>query len=132
VTAGPDLGRHNAARREIVGYNPQRVHKANTSTSSSVRHSFNGSDVDLNFSSSPPSSGTSYTLASGEGPARANNASTRVNGHTRAGSAGNWGSLPRSSQLAQSAYPHSPSPSEITANLPWSSNELAVGSSRLH
>ncbi|KAF8078287.1 hypothetical protein FPV67DRAFT_1464817 [Lyophyllum atratum] len=131
VTAGPDLGRHNNARREIVGYNQhqpqQRVHKANASTSSSVRHSLNGSEADLNFNPSPPVSGHSpYALSSNEAPAR-------TNGHVRAGSAGNWGSFSRSSQLAQSAYPHGSSPvGEIMANSPWSSTELAVGSSRLH
>lgn len=129
VTAGPDLGRHNNARREIVGYNnqqPQRVHKSNASTSSSVRQSFNGSDADVHFSSSPPSGHSSFTLASSDGP-------TRPSGHVRAGSAGNWGSFSRSSHLSQSAYPHAPSPAgEIMGNSPWSSTELAVGTSRLH
>jgi len=130
VTAGPDLGRHNNARREIVGYNPQqqqRVHKANASTSSSVRHSFNGSEGDVNFNASPPLSGhSSFAMSSNDGP-------TRTNGHVRAGSAGNWGSFSRSSHLAQSAYPHGSSPAgEIMTNSPWSSTELAVGSSRLH
>ncbi|RDB28599.1 hypothetical protein Hypma_015219 [Hypsizygus marmoreus] len=129
VTAGPDLGRHSNARREIVGYNTQQrgVHKSTASTSSSVRHSFNGSEVDVNFNPSPPVSGhSSFALSSGENIGR-------TNGHVRAGSAGNWGSFSRSSHLAQSPYPNGASPAgEIMANSPWSSTELAVGTSRLH
>ncbi|KAG6910584.1 hypothetical protein DXG01_009535 [Tephrocybe rancida] len=123
VTAGPDLGRHNNARREIVGYNNNRSHKANASTSSSVLHSVNGSEVDLNFSSSPPAaSGHSFPLSSSDAP-------TRPQGHVRAGSAGNWGGFPRSSHLSQSPFPAS---GDGTTNAPWSSTDLAVGSSRLH
>ncbi|GLB36440.1 putative zinc finger C-x8-C-x5-C-x3-H type (and similar) [Lyophyllum shimeji] len=129
VTAGPDLGRHNNARFEIVGYNnqqQQRVHKANASTSSSVRHSFNGSEADINFNPSPPASSSSYALTSSDGP-------VRPSGHVRSGSAGNWGSFSRSSHLAHSAYPNGSSPAgDIMANSPWSSTELAVGSTRLN
>ncbi|KAG5648209.1 hypothetical protein DXG03_006164 [Asterophora parasitica] len=114
VTAGPDLGRHNNVRREIVGHNnnqqqpqTQRTHKS-TASSSSVRHS----EAETSFSGSSHSS-----FALSEGP-------SRPNGHVRSGSAGNWGSFSRSSQLSQSG--------EIMANSPWSSTELAVGSSRLH
>jgi tristetraprolin len=130
VTAGPDLGRHNLARMEIVGYPTNK--KAATSSSSSntnPRHSFNGSDIDLNFTSSPPASSHSFTLASGE-----NNqgGQTRVNGHVRAGSAGNWGSFSRSSHLSTAAYPNGASPAGEIMSSPWSSTELAVGTSRLH
>ncbi|KAG6817597.1 hypothetical protein H0H87_006225 [Tephrocybe sp. NHM501043] len=120
VTAGPDLGRHNNARREIVGYN-NRSHKTTASTSSSVLHSVNGSEVDLNFSSSPPaaSSGNSFPLSSSDPP-------TRSHGHVRAGSAGNWGGFSRSSHLTQSPFPTTGD----TVNVPWTSTDLAVGSSR--
>jgi tristetraprolin len=127
VTAGPDLGRHNLARMEIVGYPTKKA--PTPSSNANPRHSFNGSE-DVNFSPSPPSSNHSYTLASGEnnqaGP-------TRVNGHVRAGSAGNWGSISRSSHLSNATYPNGASPAgEIMPNSPWSSTELAVGTSRLH
>ncbi|KAG6820770.1 hypothetical protein H0H93_012034 [Arthromyces matolae] len=122
VTAGPDLGRHNNARREIVGYNT-RSHKTNASTSSSVHQSVNGSEVDLNFSSSPPNAGISYPLSSSE-------TSTRPNGHVRAGSAGNWaGFSSRTAHVSQTPFPSS---NDNTANAPWPSNDLAIGSSRLH
>ncbi|PPQ66103.1 hypothetical protein CVT26_010904 [Gymnopilus dilepis] len=132
VTAGPDLGRHNLARMEIVGYpNHQKKNSTSSTTNSNPRHSFSGSDVDLNFSPSPPASGHAFAH-------NANDAvqptPTRVNGHVRAGSAGNWGSISRSSHLsAASAYPHATSAAgEIMSNSPWSSTELAVGSTRLH
>ncbi|KAJ6627277.1 hypothetical protein B0H10DRAFT_1996344 [Mycena sp. CBHHK59/15] len=127
VTAGPDLGRHNNSRLEIVGYN-QRTTKAPTPSNSSVRHSFNGSEGDVNFSTSPPASGHSpFQLPSGDSTSSAG----RVNGHVRAGSAGNWGSFSRSSHLT-SAYGQSSPSTEAVINSPWSTTELAVGSSRLH
>ncbi|KAJ8514945.1 hypothetical protein ONZ45_g7580 [Pleurotus djamor] len=105
VTAGPDLGRHNlASRLEIVGYSQQlRAGAKSTSTNSNVRRSLNGSEIDINFSPSPPTSSTSYPLASAVEPPTSNG---RIGGHVRAGSAGNWGV--------------------------WSSSDLAVGSSRLN
>ncbi|KAG6866843.1 hypothetical protein C0991_008779 [Blastosporella zonata] len=122
VTAGPDLGRHNSARREIVGYS-NRSHKTTASTSSSVLHSVNGSEVDLSFSSSPPAtSGHSFPLPSSDAPAR-------PHGHVRAGSAGNWGSFTRSSHLSQSPFPTT---GDNTVNAPWPSTDLAVGTSRRH
>ncbi|KAG6897911.1 hypothetical protein C0992_009063 [Termitomyces sp. T32_za158] len=115
VTAGPDLGRHNNARREIVGYHSQRTHKANNaSTSSSVHQSLNNSEVDLNFSSSPPaSSGLSFPLSTSD-------ASARQNGHARAGSTGNWAGFARH-QLSQSPFPIS---NDNTVSVPWSSSRL--------
>ncbi|KAF9498062.1 hypothetical protein BDN71DRAFT_1386233 [Pleurotus eryngii] len=108
VTAGPDLGRHNlASRLEIVGY-PHVSIKA-VSNSSSVRRSLGGSDVDGCFSPSPPVSGgqsSSFGLASAVEPSSGSSHSSRIGGHVRAGSAGNWGV--------------------------WTSSDLAVGSSRLN
>ncbi|KAF8887974.1 hypothetical protein CPB84DRAFT_1749619 [Gymnopilus junonius] len=132
VTAGPDLGRHNLARMEIVGYpNHQKKNSTSSTTNSNPRHSFNGSDVDLNFSPSPPASGHAFghNINDNVQPAPA-----RGNGHVRAGSAGNWGSITRSSHLSTaSAYPHATNAAgEIMSNSPWSSTELAVGSTRLH
>ncbi|KAG6828606.1 hypothetical protein H0H92_007301 [Tricholoma furcatifolium] len=116
VTAGPDLGRHNNARREIVGYNGTQRHKTTASTSSSVRHSSNGSEVDLTYTSSPSAA---FPMSSTDGPTR--------HGHVRAGSAGNWGTFSRSSHLSQSPFA-----GESAGGAPWSSTELAVGTSRLH
>ncbi|KAJ7630605.1 hypothetical protein FB45DRAFT_539614 [Roridomyces roridus] len=125
VTAGPDLGRHNnAARLEIVGYS-QRNSKA--STPSNSRHSLNGSEGEA-FSPTPPPAGHSpFTLPAGDSTSNAG----RTNGHVRAGSAGNWGSFSRSSHLT-SAYGQSSPSTETAVNSPWSTTELAVGSSRLH
>ncbi|KAF7978926.1 hypothetical protein HWV62_44466 [Athelia sp. TMB] len=127
VTAGPDLGSHNRSRLEIVGYN-QRASK--TSSNSNVRHSFNGSEVIDDFAtptSTAPSS--SFRMAS---PERNGVASQRTNGHSRSGSAGNWGSFSRSS-LGTPPYPQSSGANgELKGNSPWSTTELAVGSSRLN
>ncbi|KAF7339757.1 hypothetical protein MSAN_02191200 [Mycena sanguinolenta] len=123
VTAGPDLGRHNNSRLEIVGY-PQRSTKAPTPSNSNTRHSLNGSD---DFTPSPPATGHS-PFALGE---NTSSGSGRANGHVRAGSAGNWGSFSRSSHLT-GAYGQSSPSTEAAASSPWSTTELAVGSSRLH
>lgn len=80
----------------------------------------------MNFSSSPVpgGSGHSYTLSSGDGT---NTTQTRANGHVRAGSAGNWASITRNNPLTSSSFP---SPGGDTITSPWSTTELAVGSSR--
>ncbi|KAJ7899991.1 hypothetical protein B0H14DRAFT_2671790 [Mycena olivaceomarginata] len=127
VTAGPDLGRHNNSRLEIVGY-PQRTTKAPTpSNNSNVRHSFNGSD---DFTPSPPASGHS-PFALGDN-STSSGGGGRANGHVRAGSAGNWGSFSRSSHLTGAYGQSSPSTEAAASASPWSTTELAVGSSRLH
>jgi len=124
VTAGPDLGRHQNARLEIVGFNSATPKKA--TAGSSIRHSFNGTD-DFNLTSPPTGPGHNYTLSTGDAMSHA---APRMSGHVRAGSAGNWGSFTRS-QLANSAYTGSSSPAaEIIANSPW--NEIALTSARLH
>ncbi|KAJ3514606.1 hypothetical protein NLJ89_g2277 [Agrocybe chaxingu] len=136
VTAGPDLGRQHLARMEIVGYpNHQKKNSSSSTSNANPRHSFSGSDGDLSFSPSPPATGHSYGLSSAGETSTSQPTPTRVNGHVRAGSAGNWASFSRNSHLSTStsAYPHGPSPAgEIMSNSPWSSTELAVGSSRLH
>jgi hypothetical protein len=83
----------------------------------------------VNFCPSPPATSHSYTLASGE-----NNQSgqPRGNGHVRAGSAGNWGSFSRSSLSTAYTNGASPAGEIMSSNSPWSSTELAVGTSRLH
>lgn len=101
-----------------------------TAANSNIRHSFNGSEVDLNFSGSPPSipNHSSFGLSAVEN----GTSQGRVNGHSRSGSAGNWGSFSRSAHLSMSPYPHSSSPAGDKMTSPWSTSELAVGSSRLN
>src|SRR5262245_25236469 len=110
----------------------QRLNKA--STNPGLRHSFNGTDVQLNFSTPPPSVSAhpSLGVSSPDGSPSPN--TPRTSGHSRSGSAGNWGSISRSSNLAApSLYPRSSSPTpEVNVNTPWSTSELAVGSSRLN
>lgn len=120
VTAGPDLGRHNLARMEIVGY-PTHQRKGSASSITNAHHSLSGSDIDLSFSPSPPgTSGHSYSLSTSSDSATSiTNAApssalspaqpvpTRFNGHghARTGSAGtlNWGSSFTSSGGSSSA-----------------------------
>ncbi|KXN83600.1 Zinc finger protein zfs1 [Leucoagaricus sp. SymC.cos] len=135
VTAGPDLGRQHNARLEIVGFNNQGTPKK-TTAGSSIRHSFNGTEVDMNLASLPTGSSHTYTLSTGDASSPhgvANTAATttpRVNGHVRTGSAGNWASFSRS-QLANSSYPGSSSPAaDRMTGSPW--NDIAIGSARLH
>ncbi|KAG9314592.1 hypothetical protein JVU11DRAFT_5394 [Chiua virens] len=127
LTAGPDLGRHTASRLDIVGYN-QRLNKASSNNPS--RHSFNGTDVDLDLTSpstpSAPNQASSFTMASER--VSANNATPRSS-HVRSGSAGNWGNLPRSSNLTGApAYTHS---AETNGDASWSTSELTVANGRL-
>ncbi|KZT23744.1 hypothetical protein NEOLEDRAFT_1179745 [Neolentinus lepideus HHB14362 ss-1] len=123
VTAGPDFGRHNG-RSEVLGQPQPRLPK-NTSINPNVRHSFNGTEVSLDFSTPPPASGhpSSYGMSS----ASSTLATPRINGHMRSGSAGNWSSLSRSSHLAPAPYPGSPNV-EMKAGGHW---EVPVGGSRL-
>jgi tristetraprolin len=118
VTAGPDLGRHNAARLEIVGYNSQRSTKTSTpSNNNNIRNSFNGGDLEISFKSTASSQSSILSPID-------NVTTPRASGHARAGSAGNWASLSRSGPM--SAYPHGPSQAGA-----WSSADLAIGSTRL-
>ncbi|EAU93423.1 hypothetical protein CC1G_04402 [Coprinopsis cinerea okayama7 len=138
VTAGPDLGRYNAAaRREIVGYNPpQPGHKNGHGTRGNPRHSFSG-EIDLGFNPSPPATANSYGLTSPDGGSNAatpttgsSSGSARVNGHVRGGSAGNWSTLVRSG-LSSSGYTGSNQAGDIMTNSPW--NDITVGgSARAH
>ncbi|KAI0374449.1 hypothetical protein BV20DRAFT_1086659 [Pilatotrama ljubarskyi] len=120
VTAGPDFGRHASSRLDIVG--SQRG-GPKTAVNPSVRHSFNGSEIPLDLSSltTPTAANpTSQLNASPEAPKV-----SRINGHVRSGSAGNWASATRSSHLT--AYPLSSIPGgDLKANSPWA--EYGVGS----
>ncbi|KAI0932559.1 hypothetical protein AcW2_001155 [Taiwanofungus camphoratus] len=118
VTAGPDFGRHASSRLDIVGSH-QRIGK-NNSANPNVRHSFNGSDIQLDFSATPTATNVPSQLG-----ADAPRSSARINGHVRSGSAGNWGSATRNSHFT--AYPLSSIPGgEMKTNSPWA--EYSVGS----
>lgn len=144
MTAGPDLGRHNSSRLDIVGYNQvrstrrleiyrthifslQRLNKA-SSNNSSARHSFNGTDVDLDLTSPSTPSASNQTASFTMVNERASAHSAMSRSHVRSGSAGNWGNVSRSSTLGASTYAHS---SETNGDSPWSTTELAVGSGKL-
>ncbi|KII93382.1 hypothetical protein PLICRDRAFT_26628 [Plicaturopsis crispa FD-325 SS-3] len=125
VTAGPDLGRYNNSRVDIVGYNQQqRLHNKTPS---------NGSNVNANYNTSPNVSiQSAFPHSSNENSL---SGSSVGRGHARSGSAGNWGSIARGSHLAApSPYPNTSSPGgeAMHNNSPWSTSELAVGSSRLN
>ncbi|ESK98496.1 ccch-type zn-finger protein [Moniliophthora roreri MCA 2997] len=122
VTAGPDLGRHNNARLEIVGYNQARMNKSGTPPAN-ARHTASGSD-DFGYNYSQ-----TYSVGSDDGSGGV----TRANGHVRAGSAGNWGNFSARGSHLNSAYPSAASPvGEASLNSPWTATELTMGSSRLN
>ncbi|KAK0473243.1 hypothetical protein IW261DRAFT_1553149 [Armillaria novae-zelandiae] len=131
VTAGPDLGRHNNARIEIVGYNQRMNQNGTPPSNTNVRHSFNGSE-DASFTPSQPVPGHSYNLSSGDNTVPSSQQPSRGNGHVRAGSAGNWGSFARSNHLSSASYSHAPAAGDASINSPWSTTELTMGTSRLH
>ena len=96
---------------------PQRARKSDIDPN--VRHSFNGSDVQLDFTTSTPTATNQpqFALSPGEPPR-----TSRMNGHVRSGSAGNWATATRSNNAPGSltAYPLSSIPGgELKNNLPW-------------
>ncbi|KAK7058313.1 hypothetical protein VNI00_001944 [Paramarasmius palmivorus] len=121
VTAGPDLGRHNNARLEIVGYNQARMNKSGTPPAN-VRHTAGGSD-DFGYNYSQ-----AYSVGSDDGSSSV----PRTNGHARSGSTGNWGNFSARSTHLNSAYPHAASPVNESINSPWTATELTMGASRLN
>lgn len=139
VTAAPDFGRHASARMDIVGtqvchtrchplymagthlLSSQRRKSANLDPN--LRHSFNGSEVQLDFSATTPTAANQSAQfnVNSDVPTR----SSRINGHVRSGSAGNWGSATRNSHLA--AYPLSSIPGgELKTNMPWAESVSRV------
>ncbi|EPS99099.1 hypothetical protein FOMPIDRAFT_1024338 [Fomitopsis schrenkii] len=114
VTAGPDFGRHASARLDIVG--SQRQINKNAHSNTNMRNSFSGGDMQLDFSSTPTATNVPSQLGSSpEAPKQA----SRINGHVRSGSAGNWGgATTRANPLT--AYPLSSIPGgELKTNSPW-------------
>ncbi|THH02534.1 hypothetical protein EW026_g355 [Hermanssonia centrifuga] len=114
VTAAPDFGRHASARMDIVG--TQRIRK-NPNVDPNVRHSFNGSEVQLEFSATTPTAANQASQFTMSPEVSAPRVSSRINGHVRSGSAGNWGTATRNHLTA---YPLSSIPGgELKNNLPW-------------
>ncbi|KAI0076280.1 hypothetical protein K474DRAFT_1598415 [Panus rudis PR-1116 ss-1] len=112
VTAAPDFGRHAAARLDIVG--TQRTSRT-TNANPNLRHSFSGSDQ-LDFSSVTTPIASNQNQMSSLSPPEPSRGS-RVNGHVRSGSAGNWGAATRSHLTA---YPLSSIPgNDPKSNSPW-------------
>ena len=89
-----------------------------TNADPNVRHSFNGSEIQLDFSASTPTApnqASQFGLASDVQPPR----TARINGHVRSGSAGNWASATRTASHL-TAYPLSSIPGgELKSNMPW-------------
>ncbi|THH32355.1 hypothetical protein EUX98_g1872 [Antrodiella citrinella] len=117
VTAAPDFGRHANARMNIVGTQQQM---SKTPTSTNVRHSFSGSE-DFSNGSTPTASNQQqqqqqqYGVSSPEQPRP-----SRINGHVRSGSAGNWGTQTSRTSHHLTAYPLSSIPGgELKQNSPW-------------
>lgn len=89
------------------------------SLESNIRHSFNGSDVQLDFNSSTPTATNQSQFAMTPTDVQPPRAS-RINGHVRSGSAGNWGSATSNRASHLTAYPLSSIPgNELKNNLPW-------------
>ncbi|EPQ60982.1 hypothetical protein GLOTRDRAFT_119002 [Gloeophyllum trabeum ATCC 11539] len=122
VTAGPDFGRQNG-RSEVLGQPQPRMPK-NTQINPNVRHSFNGTEVDLDFNAPATAHPSAFGMTS------STLAAPRVNGHMRSGSAGNWSSLSRSHLAAPAQYPGSPNV-EMKAGGHWATSEVPIGGSRL-
>ena len=109
-----------------------------TAVNPNVRHSFNGGDIQLDLSGSVANTPTAANpaVAQAQAQARLEAASpesaaktvSRINGHVRSGSAGNWATATRTTHLT--AYPLSSIPgNELKTNSPWA--DYTVSSSRL-
>ncbi|KDQ54779.1 hypothetical protein JAAARDRAFT_348656 [Jaapia argillacea MUCL 33604] len=142
LTAGPDFGRsnpmvgQNQVRFHTTHHSSESIHSAlqqrlskNTSnTNPNLRHSFNGTEVNLNLSTPPPGSGhtSPFAMPPPENSLNVAPSAGRINGHVRSGSAGNWSSLSRSSHLGAPS-PYSATPGDLKASSPWGAPELMVG-----
>jgi hypothetical protein len=140
VTAHPDFGSRSQSRLDMgsqpqvpfssIHYGPAahfalQSRLSKTVASPNNRHSFNGTDIQLDFNN-PPANLAGLT---GGIPPQNSSSLGRASGHMRSGSAGNWSALTRSSRLAGPSY--SPIPgSDLKSSSPWGAPEL-VGSARL-
>ena len=112
-----------------LGHNSQRG-GPKTAVNPSVRHSFNGSEIGFDLSSV---TSTPTTANPGATPVQQTATEapkvSRINGHVRSGSAGNWATATRTANHL-TAYPLSSIPGgELKTNSPWA--DYSVGSSRL-
>jgi hypothetical protein len=112
---GTQVCRHPKASRcclLIPVFSKPRIRKTNADPN--IRHSFNGSEIQLDFNESTPTTATQTSQFGLPSDTRA----SRINGHVRSGSAGNWGSTARINQLT--AYPLSSIPGGDTkSTMPW-------------
>lgn len=149
VTAGPDFGRHANARLDIVGSQvcsampyihcdcarsetlvtdclqfscvlrlPLQRGGPKTAVNPNVRHSFNGSDIQFDLGSVTTTPTAANPNANSQPPENA--MVSRINGHVRSGSAGNWSTATaptRTSHLM--AYPLSSIPGASVGESPW-------------
>jgi hypothetical protein len=122
MTAHPDFGgRHgsNLARLDVGAAAQARIGKAKAASPNN-RHSFNGTDLGLDFSNVGP--GSLATPVQTTGPSLG-----RSSGHMRSGSAGNWAALSRSSRLGNSPYSSIPSV-DVNNNSPWTASNSELTS----
>ncbi|TDL28793.1 hypothetical protein BD410DRAFT_863436 [Rickenella mellea] len=134
VTAGPDFGRHNSmARVNVVDASQQRLEKTGTS---SVRHSFNGTEgITLNSLRSVSGNSSPFGMLTTDTPTSSTGTPVQGHGHghSRSGSSGTWGSFSSHNGhlAAPSPYSHSPSPGNdlpsgnAAASSPWATSELS-------
>jgi hypothetical protein len=125
VTAHPDFGgRRGAGLAHLdVGAASQARMSKTKAASPNNRHSFNGTDLGLDFSNVGVGPGSLATPVQTSGGTFA-----RSSGHTRSGSAGNWAALgSRSSRLGSS--PYSPIPSaDVNTTSPWTASNSELTS----
>ncbi len=153
VTAGPEFGRQNVGIIDMpmneVRQSPQcSRHDTNchsfaqrmkSAQSTNPRHSFNGSEVGVNFNQQPRnvSGGSSSPFGILGEAASGTPGGGHGHGHSRSGSAGNWGSFSQKPHFAAaSPYAHTPSPGNDlgvagTGGSPWGSQDFSAGVSRL-
>jgi hypothetical protein len=124
MTAHPDFGGRRGAglaHLDVGAASQARMGKAKAASPNN-RHSFNGTDLGLDFSGVNVGPGSLATPVQTSG-----GTFTRSSGHMRSGSAGNWAALSRSSRLASS--PYSPIPSaDVNTTSPWTASNSELTS----
>lgn len=154
VTAGPEFGRQNVGIIDMPMNEVRLMHLCNdvaltvtfaqrmkSAQSANPRHSFNGSEVGVNFNQQQPrnvSGGSSSPFGMLGEASSGTQGSGHGHGHSRSGSAGNWGSFSQKQHFAAgSPYAHTPSPGNdlgVVGNggSPWGSQDFSgAGASRL-
>ncbi|KAL5535229.1 hypothetical protein ACEPAF_3323 [Sanghuangporus sanghuang] len=142
VTAGPEFGRHLSSNNLSLAEINQRLN--GNAPSSNTRHSYTNSEASISFgqqsqqprSVSGGSSPFNLLSAQTESPATSGTPGAQGlgRGHSRSGSASNWGSFSQKNHLGAGASPygHTPSPGNdvVTPNAaaspsPWGTSDLS-------